>query len=109
MPTQFKNFFIDLRKHTIQALSTLLAGFIIGALLGGWKVIYNQEKLSENQEIQTIQIQKLQESVDSLAGKDYDITELLIKVDSVAELSKETSADIKEINRTVDRIFELLD
>lgn len=105
---KLKSFWTDFKKHVVQAFATLLAGFIIGALLGGAKVIEKQDELSSNQKAQTIQIEKLQDSVDSLAGKDYDIVDLTSKIDSVYAAVKEQERDIDDINRTVDRIFQIL-
>lgn len=105
---KFKSMFEDFKKHLLQALATLTAGFLIGAFLGGAKVISKQEDLMDNQLKQNIQIEVLQDSVDSLALKDYHSAELDEKVDSIYSAVKEQQSDIDDINKTVDRIFQIL-
>lgn len=105
---KIKSFWEDFKKHVLQAFATLIAGFIIGALFGGARVIEAQNKLQENQESQAKQLQEVQISLDSLALKDYYSEAINGKVDSIYSAVKEQGDDIEEINKTVDRIFQIL-
>jgi len=101
-------FWQDFKKHVLQAFATLIAGFIIGALFGGAKVIEAQKAVENTQKQQTEQLERVESSLDSLKDKDYYSETIDQKVDSIYTEVKEQGDDIEEINKTVDRIFEIL-
>lgn len=105
---KLKSFWEDFKKHVFQAFATLAAGFIIGALFGGAKVIEAQKSLEDTQKAQTEQLHQLKVSIDSLEGKDYYSESINTKVDSIYVALKEQGDDIEDINKTVDRIFEII-